>query len=166
MAEKQIVVFSLGQEEFAIEISMVREIVRMQAIRPIPGLDSFIEGIVHLRGTIIPVVDLGKKFSLESGQIERDRAKIVMVNQKNKQIGIIVDDVNEILRISEDSIDPSPEIIGGSMEQKYITGVAKEGERLIIILDVDRIFSSEEKDELEEVVVEEKEQEQVVNCDN
>lgn len=151
MAEKQIVVFSLGEEEFAVEISMVREIVRMQAIRHIPGTPTFIEGIVNLRGNIVPIVDLRNRFGMVGHGGDREQRKIVIVNLENRQIGILVDGVTEILRISDESIEEAPEIVAEGIEQKYIVGVAKEEGRLIVILDMIRIFSSEEQAELKEV---------------
>lgn len=151
MAEKQIVVFNLGQEEFAVEISMVREIVRMQTIRRIPGAPAFIEGIVNLRGNIAPIVDLRKRLGMSEAGDHREQGKIVIVNLESRQIGILVDGVTEILRVSDDSIEPAPEVATRGIEQQFIIGVAKRENRLIVILDMIRIFSSEEQAELKEV---------------
>lgn len=148
MAEQQIVVFSLGDEEFAVEISMVREIVRMQPIRRIPGSPAFIEGIVNLRGGIVPIVDLRKRFNVADTEMDKDQRKIVIVNLEERQIGILVDGVTEILRVDEEAIDPAPELVADAIEKKYIVGVAKVDRRLIVILDMVRIFSNEEQDQL------------------
>lgn len=151
MSEKQIVVFSLGEEEFAVEIAMVREIVRMQAIRRIPGSPSFIEGIVNLRGGIVPIVDLRKRFGVIDSGVDHDQRKIVIVSLEARQIGILVDGVTEILRVDDESIEEAPEIVADAIEKKYIIGVAKVDDRLIVILDMVRIFSSEEQSRLKEV---------------
>lgn len=151
MAEHQIVIFSLGKEEFAVAISMVREIVRMQPIRRIPGSPNFIEGIVNLRGGIVPIVDLRKRFGMIEQGSDKGQRKIVIVNLENRQIGILVDGVTEILRVSDESIEPAPEIAAEGIDQKYIIGVAKQEDRLIIILDMILIFSLEEQAELKEV---------------
>lgn len=151
MAEKQIVVFSLGQEEFAVEIARVREIVRMQPIRRMPGTPPFIEGIVNLRGSIVPIVDLRKRFGIHDSEIERNQRKIVIVDLDNRQIGILVDHVTEILRIPDESIEPAPEVVAEEIERDYITGVAKQEDRLIVLLDMIRIFSTEEQVELKDV---------------
>lgn len=152
MAEKQVVVFALGDEEFGVEISLVREIVRMQKIRRIPGLPHFIEGIVNLRDSIVPIVDLRKRFLVDADvEVDKDQRKIIIVNHESRQTGILVDGVSEILRISDESIDAPPEIVVEGIEQKYITGVAKLEERLVVILDMVRIFSPEEQAELKEI---------------
>lgn len=148
MAEQQIVVFNLGNEEFAVEISKVREIVRMQPIRSIPGSPAFIEGIVNLRGGIVPIVDLRKRFGVTDADVENDQRKVVIVNIDDRQIGILVDGVTEILRVGEKAIDPAPELVADAIEKKYIVGVAKVDQRLIVILDMVRIFSNEEQVQL------------------
>ncbi len=151
MAEQQIVVFSLGEEEFAVEISKVREIVRMQPIRRIPGSPAFIEGIVNLRGGIVPIVDLRKRFGVAESDVDREQRKIVIINMETRQIGILVDGVTEILRIDEESVEEAPAIVADTIEKKYLVGVAKVDRRLIVLLDMVRIFSGKEQQELTRV---------------
>lgn len=147
MAEQQLVVFGLGKEEFGIDISRVREIVRLQNITTIPQSMDFVEGIVNLRGQIVPIVDLGKRFLLverdEENQADR---KIIVVTMEGQNIGILVDCVSEILRIPDEAIEPTPPMVTSGMSNEFIRGVAKVKERLIIFLDLDRIFSSEERE--------------------
>jgi len=147
MAEQQLVVFGLGKEEFGIDISRVREIVRLQNITTIPQSMDFVEGIVNLRGQIVPIVDLGKRFLV----VERDEGrtvdrKIIVVHMAGQSIGILVDGVSEILRIPDESIEPPPPMVASGTNSEFIRGVAKVKERLIIFLDLDRIFSTEERE--------------------
>jgi len=151
MAEKQIVVFKLGEEEFATEISMVREIVRWQPIRHIPGLPESVEGIVNLRESIVPIIDLKKRFGLSGEKADREHEKIVILKLEDRQIGVLVDDVTEIIRIKDELIEAAPEIISNLINQRYITGVVKHDGRLIIIMDMVQIFSTDEQTELKKV---------------
>ena len=145
MAEQQLVVFGLGKEEFGIDISRVREIVRMQDITSIPQSMDFVEGIVNLRGQIVPIVDLCKRFVVadRSDSDDGDR-RIIVVNIGEQNIGILVDGVSEILRVPDESIEATPPIVSSGVSSEFIKGVAKVDSRLIIFLDLDRIFSDEE----------------------
>lgn len=145
MAEQQLVVFGLGKEEFGIDISRVREIVRMQNITSIPQSMDFVEGIVNLRGQIVPIVDLCKRFVVadRSDSDDGDR-RIIVVNIGEQNIGILVDGVSEILRVPDESIEATPPIVSSGVSSEFIKGVAKVDSRLIIFLDLDRIFSDEE----------------------
>ena len=146
MAEQQLVVFGLGKEEFGIDISRVREIVRLQNITAIPQSMDFVEGIVNLRGQIVPIVDLCKRFRVaNSTSVEEAARRIIVVNMAEQNIGVLVDGVSEILRIPDESIEPTPPIVAGGVSADFIRGVAKVENRLIIVLDLDRIFSVEEK---------------------
>lgn len=146
MAEQQLVVFGLGKEEFGIDISRVREIVRLQNITAIPQSMDFVEGIVNLRGQIVPIVDLCKRFGVViAGDMEEASRRIIVVNMEDQNIGILVDGVSEILRIPDEAIEPTPPIVAGGIDSEFIRGVAKVENRLIITLDLDRIFSLEEK---------------------
>ena len=149
MAEQQLVVFGLGKEEFGIDISRVREIVKLQNITTIPQSMDFVEGIVNLRGQIVPIVDLCKRFLVadRSESVDAER-RIIVVNMSGQNIGILVDGVSEILRIPDESIEPTPPIVASGISSDFIRGVAKVEGRLIIFLDLDRIFSAEEQEAL------------------
>ena len=152
MAEQQLVVFGLGKEEFGIDISRVREIVRLQNITAIPQSMDFVEGIVNLRGQIVPIVDLCKRFRVgDSSSVEEAARRIIVVNMAEQNIGVLVDGVSEILRIPDESIEPTPPIVAGGIAD-FIRGVAKVDNRLIIVLDIDKVFSVEEKAVLAEAV--------------
>ena len=149
MAGQQLVVFGLGKEEFGIDISRVREIVKLQNITTIPQSMDFVEGIVNLRGQIVPIVDLCKRFLVadRSESVDAER-RIIVVNMSGQNIGILVDGVSEILRIPDESIEPTPPIVASGISSDFIRGVAKVDGRLIIFLDLDRIFSAEEQEAL------------------
>ena len=149
MAEQQLVIFGLGKEEFGIDISSVREIVKIQHITTIPQSMDFVEGIVNLRGVIVPIVDLNKKFMTTAyGDSDDAEMRIIVVNMAGQNIGILVDAVSEILRVPDEAIEPTPPIVSSGISSDFIKGVAKVGERLIIFLDLDRIFSAEEQEAL------------------
>ena len=141
--EIQLVIFGLAGEEFGIDISQVREIIRMQDITPMPKAPKFIEGVINLRGQIIAVMDLANRFGLTLSD-RTEKARIVVIEVKDNTVGLIVDEVPEVLRISEDSIDPTPEMIESQVHADFIKGVGKLEDRLIILMDADRILSAEE----------------------
>ncbi len=149
MAEQQMVVFSLGKEEFGIDISRVREIVRLQNITTIPQSMDFVEGIVNLRGQIVPIVDLCKRFLAAVGRASNAaERRIIVVHMSGQSIGILVDGVSEILRIQDESVEATPPLVASGIRSDFIRGVAKVADRLIIVLDLDRIFSFEEQEAL------------------
>ena len=142
-AEVQLVIFRLAQEEFGLDISQVREIIRMQNITPMPKAPEFIEGVINLRGQIIAVMDLLGRFGLKK-ENRTDKARIIVSEIKGNALGLIVSEVPEVLRISEHDIDPTPQMIESQINAEFIRGVGKAGERLIILLDIDKLLSSEE----------------------
>ena len=149
MAEQQLVVFGLGSEEFGIDISSVREIVKIQHITTVPQSMDFVEGIVNLRGAIVPIVDPNKKFMTAMHSDKEDaEMRIIVVNMSGQNIGILVDAVSEILRVPDEAIEPTPPIVSSGISSDFIRGVAKVGDRLIIFLDLDRIFSAKEQEAL------------------
>lgn len=144
--ELQLVIFQLGREEFAVDVSQVREIIRMQEITRMPKAPSFVEGIINLRGQIIAVLDLAQRLSLESA--ERDsETRIIVVEAGDAKVGMIVDSVSEVMRISEEEVEPSP-ALAADVEAVYIKGVVKRDNRLIILLDLARVLGAEEIGEL------------------
>lgn len=147
--EEQLVVCQLAEETYGINIANVREIITMQKITRVPKTPEFIEGIINLRGRILPVIDLRKRFGLAVSEYTR-ATRIIEVETGGKSVGIIVDGVSEVLRISRDWVEPpSPFIV--SLDSEYIRGVAKVEDRLIILLDLDKVLSPHEKAELERV---------------
>ena len=145
----QLVSFKLKQEEFGVNILLVQEIIRMQEITNVPNAPGFVEGVINLRGRVIPIVDLRKRFGMETKE-QSNATRIIVVMIGEVQVGLIVDEVSEVLRISEDTVEPPPPIVAG-IESDYIKGVGKLEDRLLILLDLNKILSMEEKQSLQNV---------------
>lgn len=142
MGEHKIVVFSLNNQVFGADILQVWEIIRYQDITRLPKLPAFIEGIINLRGKVVPVVNLNKRFGLGETGVDK-KTKIIITLIEGKNIGFIVNDVSEIIEFSENEIEPPPDCIY-SNENKYIKNIAKQGEKLISILDLSKILDDSE----------------------
>jgi purine-binding chemotaxis protein CheW len=139
--ELQLVGFHVGEEEFGINILRVQEIIRTQQLTRVPNSPEFMEGVMNLRGKIIPVIALRKRFGLEEVPSDKQN-RIVVVEIRGTVLGFIVDAVSEVLRIPANTIEPPPRM--GLVEREYVAGVGKLGDRLLILLDADRLMSSEE----------------------
>lgn len=143
----QLVSFRLGGEEFGVDIMQVQEIIRMQNITAVPNAPDFVEGVINLRGRVIPIIDLRKRFGLEGK--EHDKAtRIVVVKVDEITVGLVVDEVSEVLRIPASTVEPPPPIVAG-VESDYIKGVGKLDDRLLILLDLSKTLSKEEKRSLQ-----------------
>lgn len=144
--EFQLVVFRLDNEEFGVPITQVKEINRLTTATRVPRSPAFIEGIINLRGQIIPIVDLKKRFELPLTEYTGD-ARIIVIQVHGNTFGVQVDSVSEVLRMNTSNIEAAPDIVC-SIDAKYITGVAKVDERLLIMLDLNKLLSDEEKAQL------------------
>ena len=145
----QLVTFVVGTEEFAIPILSVREINRMMEITVVPHSPDFIEGVINLRGKIIPVMDLRKRFGgLEQTQDTSD-SRIIVVEVNRRVIGFTVDRVNEVLRINAGIVDPPPPMACG-IDSDYVEGVGKLDGRLLILLNLERLFSDEDLEQVDQ----------------
>ena len=133
----QLVTFNLGQEEFGIDILMVQEINRMVEITKVPQSPPHCEGVINLRGKVIPVIDLRKKFEMDIEEWTKN-TRIVVCDVEGSVVGMIVDAVEEVLRIPSSTIEPAPEIVT-TVNSDYIQGVAKMDDRLLIFLDITKI---------------------------
>jgi len=132
---RQLVVFSLAEEEYGIPITLVQEIIRYSAPRPIPGSPFHVEGVINLRGRIIPVVDLRARFGM--GGERPEEAKIVIVEMETMVVGVVVDEVREVLTVDAAQCEPAPE---GAGDGDYIQAVAKLEGRLVVLLDMPRLL--------------------------
>jgi len=151
---RQLVVFRLGVEGFGVNINKVREINRLVEITRIPESPEFIEGVINLRGEIIPIIDMRKRFGMTIEQDTNQSNRIMVIETENQLIGFIVDEVQEVLRIPAGKIDPPPELISTEVDRRYIEGVAALEERLLIVLDSDRIFAANELKSLQKIETE------------
>lgn len=152
---QQFVAFHLGHEEYAIPISFIQEIMRIPEITRIPGLPGFVRGVINLRGKIIPVISLAERFNIET-QTSGDSLRIVVSYVDDKVIGLIVDSVSEVLRLSDETIEPVPPTLA-RIEVAYLKGVAKLEKRLVILIDMEKLFSGLEKSQLQKFVKDDQE---------
>ncbi len=139
----QLAVFTVGDEEYALDIMRIKEIINPLRITPVPKAPPFLEGVVELRGAIIPIVDLRKRFDLEPTPPTR-AAKYIVVGIEGKIVGLVVDAVREVLRIAKSEIRPAPEMVKGE-SARYFSGVCRRSGRILMVLDIDQILSSQEK---------------------
>ena len=135
----QVVSFRLANEEYGIEITKVQEIILVGEITRVPQTAAYIKGLINLRSTVIPIVDLRLRFSMAE-EAYTDETRIMVMNVGGKTIGIVVDAVSEVLRISKEQVAPPPPTVGG-LGRDYLTGLAKLEKRLLILLDVDRLLT-------------------------
>ena len=144
----QLVNFRLRDEEFGLDIGSVREITRVTDITHIPEAPSFIYGVTNLRGQVIAVIDLARQFGLARQQNLPETARIVVTEIKGQTVGMLVDEVPEVLKIADENIEPAPELIQTEVRTDYIKGVAKSDNRLIILLDLEKLLAPHEAEEL------------------
>ena len=148
--EIQLVSFFVGEEEFGADILMVQEIIRMQPITRVPNAPHFVEGVINLRGKVIPIVDLRKRLNVNASEDTR-KVRVIVVDVDRKITGFIVDAVSQVLRIPKKTIEPAPSIVVAGIDSEYITGVSKLDDKLLILLDFNKILTKSEKQELDEV---------------
>ena len=142
----QLVTFSIGEEEFGVDILSVQEIIRMMDITKVPRAPDFVEGVINLRGKVIPIIDLRRRFGLSTRDHDK-HTRIIVIEINNMIVGFVVDSVSEVLRIPSNTVEPPPPVVSG-LESEYISGVGTLEDRLLILLDLDRLLSGEERDVL------------------
>jgi purine-binding chemotaxis protein CheW len=138
---QQFLTFTLGGEEYGVEILRVQEIKGFTAVTPIPNSPAFVKGVMNLRGTVVPVFDLRLKFGMSSKDYDRFTV-IVVVNVGSRVVGLVVDAVSDVLDIANRAIDTSPDL-GASVDTSILQGIARNGDRLITLLDIDRVVGAE-----------------------
>jgi purine-binding chemotaxis protein CheW len=143
----QLVSFHLAEESYGIEITKVREIILMGEITRIPHTPDYVKGLINLRSTVIPVIDLRIRFALPEAELTGD-SRIMVINVHGKMIGIVVDAVSEVLRISNNQIAPPPATVAG-LGQEYLTGLVRLEDHLLILLDIDKLLGEEDTASLE-----------------
>jgi len=143
---RQFISFSVGDEEYGLELLRVKEVIRVREITWLPKAPSFVKGIINLRGDVIPIIDLRDKFGLEAKEATAN-TRVIVVEVEGKLMGMIVDSASQVVRIPADQIDPPPPVLGG-FSQEFITGVGKMEDKLIILLNSDAILTAEERTQL------------------
>jgi purine-binding chemotaxis protein CheW len=136
----QYLTFRLAQEEYGVEILKVQEIKGYSAITPIPNTPSYLKGVMNLRGTIVPVVDLRSKFAMDEAEYNQFTV-IIVVKVGAKVMGLIVDAVSDVLNIPKVDIQATPDF-GSEVDARYINGMAKAGDKLVVLLDIDRVMNA------------------------
>ena len=144
----QLVSFEVGEEEYAVPILSVQEINRIMQITRVPQSPPFVEGVINLRGKIIPVIDLRKRFGLNALN-DSDDVRIIVVEVATRVLGFTVDRVNEVLRINSSIVEPTPAMVSGQ-DTDYVQGVGKLDDRLLILLNLEKLFSSDEMAQIEQ----------------
>ena len=137
----QLVSFNIGEEEFGVDILKVQEINRMLEVTRVPNAPEYVDGVINLRGKVIPIIDLRRRFGLERKEHDKN-TRIVVVELNGKVVGFVVDAVQEVLRIHKSVTEPPPPIVAG-IEAEYITAVGKLEDRLLILLDLEKVLSNE-----------------------
>lgn len=141
VTQLQLVTFEVANEEFAVDILAVQEINRMMELTRVPQSPPEVEGVINLRGKIIPVIDLRRKFAMPMSE-KSEASRIIVVEVHKRVIGFIVDRVHEVLRISSDIVEPAPAMVC-SIDSEFIAGVGKLEDRLIILLDIAKLFADQ-----------------------
>ena len=148
----QLVGFRLGNEEYGIDILKVQEINRVAEITKIPQSPDFVEGVINLRGNIIPIIDLRKRFHMPEREHDK-QTRIVVGEIEGRTVGLIVDAVSEVIRLSSSKVEPAPKIVSEN-QVDYIKGVGKLDDRLLMLLDIDKILTGSDKEKLLEMSAE------------
>ncbi len=142
--ERQLVIFELAGEHFGIEIASVEGIVKLQEITKVPQMPDYMEGVTNLRGSVLPVIDLRKRFGLQPHE-KTSETRIVIVLLKELKVGMIVDAVSEVLTIEDSLIEPTPALVT-TINSRFITGIARIDNRLVILLDLNLVLTQEERE--------------------
>ena len=143
---RQLISFTVGAEEYGLELLRVKEVIRMRLITWLPKAPSCVKGIINLRGNVIPIVDLRERFGL-AAQEQTAMTRVIVVEVEGRLVGMVVDSASQVVRVPADQFDPPPPVMG-SASKDFITAVGKMGDKLVIMVDVDRILSAEEMSQI------------------
>jgi len=150
MTENQFVVFMLGDEKYGVDILNVSTISEYLEVTKVPDAPVYVEGIINLRGDIIPVINLKKRFNIAEKEIS-DETRIIIYSIEGVAIGFLVDEASQVMRINDEDVEPTPAILRGS-DREYISGVGKQDGKIIIILDFAKILSESERAEITKLI--------------
>lgn len=140
--EMKLVVFQLKEKEYAIPVSQVSAIEKVQHITRVPGVTNYVKGVINLRGVVTPIIDLRLRFDIEE-EVYSESTRVIIVALEDMEVGLIVDAANDVIDVRVGSIEPQPEVVGVD-ETEYISGVAKIDKRLLILLDLEKVLSTQE----------------------
>jgi purine-binding chemotaxis protein CheW len=149
--EQQLVVFELANELYGINIAMVESIIKMQSITQLPQTPTYIKGVTNLRGTVLPVIDLRIRFGLDA-QPDTKQTRVIIVTMGSIKVGVMVDGVSEVLRVSDETIEPLPSMVN-SVNSDFLKGIVRLEDRLIILLEVEKVLDVEEQQSLQTLAV-------------
>ncbi len=138
--------FFLGEEEYGLEILKVQEIIGLMTITRVPRTPDFVRGVINLRGKVIPIVELRRKFRMETVD-DTDQTCVIVVQTQGVQFGVVVDRVSEVVDLDAESIEDAPEF-GADIDTRYILGMGKTDSKVRILVDIDRVLSREELGDL------------------
>lgn len=147
--EIKVIVFALAHEEYGVEVEKVKTIERMMPMTRVPKTYEFVKGVINLRGVVVPVIDLRGRFGLPESEYT-DNSRIIIIAVNDMEVGLIVDSANDVIDVDSDLIQDPPEIVGG-VRAKYLRGVAKLDERLLVLLNLKEVLNKGEITKLEEL---------------
>jgi len=145
--EMKVIVFRLDNEEYGVSVQQVKSIERMEHITRVPNTPPFVKGVINLRGVVIPIIELRVRFGINQKEYN-ESTRIIIVNVDDLEVGLIVDAANDVIDIPVNAIEPPPKVVGG-VESIYLRGVAKLADRLLILLNLDKVLSTDEIKQLE-----------------
>jgi purine-binding chemotaxis protein CheW len=144
----QYLTFTIQGEEYGIEILRVQEIKGLSKIRPIPNAPHYVKGVVNLRGTVVPILDLRSRFGIDAADYNQFTV-IIMVSVGKKMFGLVVDSVSDVLNIAKDQIEETPDV-GGGVDTTYFRGMGKVGDKLVLLLNIDKLLTGEKWEAIEQ----------------
>lgn len=147
--EQQLVVFELAKEFYGINIAAVESIIKMQSITQLPQAPYYVKGVTNLRGTVLPVIDLRSRFGLDAQEYSRE-TRIIIVTMGTLKVGVVVDGVSEVLRVTDESIEPLPPM-ASTVNSAFLKGIARLENRLVILLDLGKVLEVQEQQMLKAV---------------
>jgi purine-binding chemotaxis protein CheW len=145
--EQQLVIFELANEFYGINIAVVESIIKMQAITQLPQTPAYVKGVTNLRGSVLPVIDLRNRFDLDAREDTR-QTRIIIVTMGSIKVGVVVDGVSEVLRVSDELIEPLPPMVN-SVNSVFLKGIVRLENRLIILLELGKVLDLNEQQALE-----------------
>lgn len=149
VSEVKVIVFRLKDEEYGVEVNQVKSIEKLEHITRVPRTPQFVKGVINLRGVVTPIIDLRNRFGLEES-LYSESTRIIIVAVGELEVGLIVDAANDVIDIPVNAIEPPPEVVGG-VEAACLRGVAKLDKRLLILLNLDKVLSTEEIKQLDSI---------------